>query len=78
VTLIAQDTGTTVKKITDDSGDVAFTFVPGGTHTLSRTQVGRHVRCSRYGHRGRLLALRVKVSYCLAFEKGRRVRTANR
>jgi hypothetical protein len=34
VTLIAQDTGTTVKKITDDSGDVAFTFVPGGTHTL--------------------------------------------
>src|ERR1051325_3216783 len=34
VSLIAQDTGTVIKKITDDSGDFAFTFVPVGTYTL--------------------------------------------
>ena len=34
VTLVAQDTGTNLRKVTDDSGDFAFTFVPVGTYTL--------------------------------------------
>ena len=34
VTLIARDTGVTIKKATTDSGDFAFTFVPVGTYTL--------------------------------------------
>src|SRR4029453_8839833 len=34
VSLIAQDTGTALKKVVDDSGEFAFTFVPGGTYTL--------------------------------------------
>src|SRR5437870_3650183 len=34
VTLTDRDTGTTIKKTTADTGDFAFTFVPGGTYTL--------------------------------------------
>ena len=34
VSLIAGDTGTALKKVADDSGEFAFTFVPGGTYTL--------------------------------------------
>ena len=34
VSLIAQDTGAALKKVVDDSGEFAFTFVPGGTYTL--------------------------------------------
>jgi hypothetical protein len=34
VTLIAGDTGTTLKKTTDEGGEFAFTFVPVGTYTL--------------------------------------------
>src|SRR5437764_1194437 len=34
VSLIAQDTGISLKKTTDDSGEFAFTFVPVGTYTL--------------------------------------------
>ena len=34
ISLIAQDTGISLKKTTDDSGEFAFTFVPVGTYTL--------------------------------------------
>jgi hypothetical protein len=34
VTLIGQDTGTSIKKVADDSGEFTYTFVPPGTYTL--------------------------------------------